>query len=235
MSAKNEAMLRKIRGLLAQAEDPACTPEEAEAFSAKAEELLVKYGIDQAMLDAGKTRGRGKPTDRKVPMVAPYKMPKVTLLHQIASAYGVKMVMIGRQYSHLVGFEADLDAVDLLYTSLLLQCSNAMTRARRASGRRGEDMVAFTNSFIEGFAATVGQRLREQRRTTVDATPGAALVLADRSGEVDAAFKDLFPHVKTVRSRARSDYEGRAAGHRAGQTADIGNHRVGGGHKAVTA
>ena len=45
-------MLDKVRKLLAKAEDPACTPAEAEALTAKATELIAKYGIDQAVLAA---------------------------------------------------------------------------------------------------------------------------------------------------------------------------------------
>jgi hypothetical protein len=46
----SEAMLSKVRKLLAQAEDPACTPAEAAAFMAKATELIARYGVDRALL-----------------------------------------------------------------------------------------------------------------------------------------------------------------------------------------
>lgn len=233
--SKKEQMLRKVRALLAQAEDPTVTPEEAKAFSEKAEELLVKFGIDQAMLDAAKPKGRGKPASRQVPMVAPYKMPKLTLLYQIANAYGVRMVYYRREYSTMVGFEADLDAIDLLYTSLLLQLTNALNAAKKESGKTGEALVTFAESFINGFAAEVGRRLGEQRRKTTEATSGAALVLADRQDEVDAAFRDLFPHTRSARSRGgRTDYDGWSRGGHAGRNADLGNTRIG-GRKAISA
>ena len=38
----------KIAGLLRKAEDPAATSAEAEAFFAKAQELMTKYAIDEA-------------------------------------------------------------------------------------------------------------------------------------------------------------------------------------------
>ena len=46
----DSAMLDRIRKLLAQAEDDAVTPAEAEAFTAKAAELMARYGIDREML-----------------------------------------------------------------------------------------------------------------------------------------------------------------------------------------
>ena len=46
----SDPLLARVRKLLAKAEDPACTPAEAEAFTAKATELIAKYGVDQALL-----------------------------------------------------------------------------------------------------------------------------------------------------------------------------------------
>ena len=43
-------MLAKVRKLLAKAEDPATTPAEAEAYTAKAAALMAAYGIDRALL-----------------------------------------------------------------------------------------------------------------------------------------------------------------------------------------
>jgi hypothetical protein len=47
---KLDALMRKVHGLLAKADDAACTPPEAEAFRAKAEALMFRYRIDEAML-----------------------------------------------------------------------------------------------------------------------------------------------------------------------------------------
>ncbi|MEV4705532.1 DUF2786 domain-containing protein [Actinoplanes sp. NPDC049316] len=45
-----DRLLERVRKLLAKAESPACTPAEAEAFTAEAAELIAKYGVDQALL-----------------------------------------------------------------------------------------------------------------------------------------------------------------------------------------
>ena len=44
------AILAKVRKLLAKAEDPATTAEEAETYNAKASELIAGYGFDRALL-----------------------------------------------------------------------------------------------------------------------------------------------------------------------------------------
>jgi len=47
-----DKLLDRVRKLLAKAEDESCTPPEAEALTAKAAELMAKYGIDRALLAA---------------------------------------------------------------------------------------------------------------------------------------------------------------------------------------
>ena len=56
-------LLDRVRKLLAKAEDEGCTPEEAEALTAKAAELMARYGIDRALLGALHPE-TDKPADR---------------------------------------------------------------------------------------------------------------------------------------------------------------------------
>lgn len=230
-TSKRESVLRKVRALLAKAEDPAATPAEAEAFSAKAEALIAQYAIDLALLDSRKRQeNRGKPVTKNVPMEAPYKIPKMMLLNQIANALDVRLVTTGRKYGTLVGFESDLEAVDLLYTSLLLQMGNALREARKTTSKKGEELVAFSTSFIHGFASVVGQRLRETRKSAVESTgEKAALAIRDRSQVVDEALSEFFPYLRKGKATRITDYAGYAGGGTAGRKADIGGSRVGTG------
>lgn len=59
-------MLGKIRGLLAKAESTQF-PAEAEAFSAKAQDLMTRYAIDHALLESDNPRGSiGDVTTRRI-------------------------------------------------------------------------------------------------------------------------------------------------------------------------
>jgi hypothetical protein len=103
----------------------------------------------------------------------------------------------------------------------------------------------FRRSFLSGFAGRIAERLaeataEETRAATAETVrlqagsgvrPGRAgtdvvRVLADREREVDASVRDRFPHLATMRSRARLDadgwYSGRAAGDRASLGANPG-------------
>src|SRR5262245_47713178 len=50
-------LLRKIRALIAQADDHSVTPEESDAFRTKADELMAKYAVEEfELLMADRTR-----------------------------------------------------------------------------------------------------------------------------------------------------------------------------------
>ena len=75
----SDAILSKVRKLLAKAEDPACTPAEAEAFTAKAAELIAKYGVDRALL-AARDPATDPVGDRVIELYPPYALDKAGLL-----------------------------------------------------------------------------------------------------------------------------------------------------------
>src|SRR5215475_445143 len=87
----SDAILEKVRKLLAKAEDPACTPAEAEALTDKAAELIAKYGVDRALLAA--TAPETDPLgDRVVDIGPPYALDKTGLLATVAGAMRCRSV-----------------------------------------------------------------------------------------------------------------------------------------------
>lgn len=234
-ATKKDQMLRKVRGLLAKAEDPACTPEEAEAFSRKAEELIAAYAIDMALVEERRARGRGKPTTREVASEANYRKPFGQLLIEISAALGCKPIWGHKQkLITVVGFESDLDLVETLYGSLLLQATNAMVHEAKRVGYRGDDLWRFKVSFITGFALRVGKRLREMYRDQAEASgTGTALVLRDRRQDVEEEFARLFPDTRKVNGPNVRDPLAFRAGGQAADRADIGGKRVGGTRREI--
>lgn len=216
-------VLRRVRALLAQAEDPACTPEEAAAFSAKAEALVAKHAVDEALLEAREHRGR--PTTRRVEFPAPYAKPKGQLLAGIAGAYGCRVISRAGEGYTLIGYRSDIDAVEMLFTSLLVQGAHGCTRGDRS----------FRSAYWYGFAGRVAQRVREQRERTVAEAepggrasgPGAAVVLADRSDEVDRYTREQFPRTRQGSPGRVGSRDGLLAGDASGRRADLGEGRLG--------
>lgn len=251
-NASDDKILDRIRALLAKAESTEFTAE-AEAYTAKATELIAKYGIDAALL-AAQNGQPGKPADLIIPMHAPYVMDKATLLQTIAHALGCKAILLnewdgngGRVYrSHLFGFQSDLDRVEMLYTSLLVQAAHALgretvpERARRSTG----SVAAWRRSWYAGFGDTIGKRLRaaeaaakatatadRQTAAAGSAGPSVALVLADRSALVSRAYTDAYPRART-QSRSYSG-SGAGAGRAAGERAHLGGRSVGSGGRSA--
>ena len=230
-SAPDDArVLRRIRALLAKAESTEF-PDEAESLTAKAQELMTRHAVDAALLDAGgATPGRTAVDARRVHVDEPYVRAKMQLLGAVAKANGVRLVWYqSLGIANLVGLGADLDAVELLFTSLLLQVGQALTAAERAAGRRSASR-SFRRAFLLGYAVRIGERLttaRERATAAAAAEQGADLlpVLRSRQVAVDDAFTELFPRVRSTRSRASMDAGGWYAGRAAADSADVGSRR----------
>jgi hypothetical protein len=246
--APDRAALAKIRKLLAKAEDPAATAEEAQTYTAKAAELMAAYGIDRALL-AEQDPASDCVGDRVVVLDAPYALDKATLLSSVASALRCRAVRrvrhIGRvgpratkQVSiHLFGFDSDLLRVEILFTSLLMQAQSALVRV---DAPPWESLAAYRRSWLAGFTAAVTRRLHEaeeraarEAQAARDGSPDGAgsdtsgqrpvaLVLVDRGSRVEAAMDAEYPHLRTAASRQLSGSGGRS-GWQAGQRADLGD------------
>src|SRR6266571_5058578 len=149
-------ILGKIRALLAKAESTEF-PEEAEALSARAQELMAKHSIDHALL-AAQSGNRDKPAGRRLPVDNPYESPKATLLHAVAQANRCRSVwQKALGISTVIGFPSDLDAVELLFTSLLVQANTAMLREGAKRDAYGRSRTrAFRQSFLVAYALRIG-------------------------------------------------------------------------------
>jgi hypothetical protein len=219
-------VLDKVRALLAKAESTAFDAE-AEAFTAKAQELMARHRIDRAVLDArGQDRGE-EPVGVRIGVDDPYADAKAGLLAIVADANGCHAVWSKAMgFSTVFGFPGDLDAVEELFTSLLVQATAALQREGPKHDRSGRSRTTrFRRSFLVAFAARIGQRLRETVDATVEAVStetGTALVpiLAARDTAASAAAAAAFPEMTSFAPSA-TDGEGWYAGTLFGDQADL--------------
>ena len=218
-------VLEKVRALLAKAESTTF-PEEAEALSAKAQELMARHAIDAAMVGAG-DGAAGAPTGVRLPVDDPYAGAKSMLLSEVASANCCRAVWSkGLGFSTVMGFDADLEFVEVLYTSLLVQATSAMVAAGAHVDRYGRSRTrSFRQAFLLAYAVRIGDRLRSAEATSRAAAAeeyGAALVpvLADRTSAVEAAAAGAFPGMVN-RSVSVSNAAGWAAGSAAADLASL--------------
>ncbi|MFI2436540.1 DUF2786 domain-containing protein [Streptomyces sp. NPDC018693] len=212
-------MLGRIRALLAKAEATGF-PEEAEALTAKAQELMARHSVDEALLDAA-APAPDAPGACRIGVEPPYEQAKAVLLDAVAAANHCRAVWNEPfAFSTVVGFEADLEAVELLYTSLLVQAQTAMAKAeaaQRAGGRKRTK--TFRQSFLAAYAHRIGSRLASAAETQVsdDLLP----VLASREVAVGEATDRLFPETVTTRLRGVSDEAGWTEGAEAADHARV--------------
>jgi hypothetical protein len=224
----SDAVLARIRHLLAKAESTTFEAE-ALAFTAKAHELMTHHAIDVAILD---TTGspHGGPITTTIHLDAPYVSAKAMLLQTVAEVGRCRTVFDSRVgASALVGFADDVAAVELLFTSLLVQAQSALAvAARRAPSGANARSRRFRSAFLRGFQHRIGQRLRESNDAvyaSVIAERGEAFLPAVRSRqqEVDDHYANSFQ----VESRpVRATYD--AAGWTSGTAAADAAHLNGG-------
>ncbi|WUR81942.1 DUF2786 domain-containing protein [Streptomyces phaeochromogenes] len=219
---KGSRMLTRIRALLAKAEATGF-PEEAEALSAKAQELMARHSIDEALL-AARTHAKDAPGACRIGVDPPYETAKAVLLSAVSGANRCRAVWneaLG--FSTVVGFEPDLEAVELLYTSLLVQATAAMTKAeaaQRAGGRKRTK--SFRQSFLAAYAHRIGDRLADVAEGQVTATEGELLpVLAARDVAVADEAERMFPATVTTRLRGVNDAAGWEEGAAAADRAQV--------------
>ncbi|MEU5883406.1 DUF2786 domain-containing protein [Spirillospora sp. NPDC047279] len=223
----DQRMLGKVRALLAKAESTEF-PEEAEALSARAQELMARHSIDHALLAAESGTG-GEPAGRRVPVDNPYDSPKAVLLTVVAEANRCRAVWhreLG--FSTVLGFPADLAAVEMLFTSLLVQATTAMLHTGSQKDALGRSRTrSFRHAFLNAYAARIGERLRgaageAATRAAAEADGKDLLpVLAARDRAVEEAVDTMFPNLTRGRARAVSNHEGWVAGRAAADLASL--------------
>ncbi|MEV0527144.1 DUF2786 domain-containing protein [Streptomyces sp. NPDC050439] len=222
-------ILTRIRALLAKAEATGF-PEEAEALTAKAQELMARHTIDEALL-ASRTHAKDTPGACRIGVDAPYETAKAILLDAVATANRCRAVWNEAYgFSTVVGFETDLEVVELLHTSLLVQGTAAMTKAeagQRAGGRKRTK--TFRQAFLLAYANRLGARLAAAAEDVTVGSPDAGEllpVLAARDVAVTSRAERMFPRTTTTRVRGAVDREGWEQGAAAADAAAVGPGRA---------
>ena len=220
-AASANPILERVRALLAKAES---TDHESEAmaFTAKAQELMTKHAIEQAMIDEAGA-AESSPGMIRIPLDAPYADAKALLLQTIAEHTRCRSLFLAElALSHVIGYSDDLEAVELLFTSLLVQAQRGLAEASATApaGARTRSQ-AFRSAFLLGFTGRIGERLEEVRRLAyagADAK-GFLPVLRSRDARIDEFVADRFTRTTSERVRGGYDSAGYASGRMAGDAA----------------
>jgi hypothetical protein len=215
-------MRDKVRALLAKAESTEYA-EEAEALTAKAQELMVRHSIDYALL-AATSGANDAPAAIRVGLDAPYEDAKALLLTRIGEANACRSAWSKDcGFVTVIGYAADLASVEMLYTSLLVQATTAMLNHGKDRQSR---TASFRRSFLYAFALRIGERLltvadRVGKAAAQEGKGALVPVLAAKRDSVDAATEELLGHLQ-VRPIGPTNYAGWTSGRAAADLARLG-------------
>jgi len=233
----------RIQALLAKAESTT-HPAEADAYMAKAQELMTKYAIDELQLVAqGKLKSLGEIVTVKVDVPAPHADVKIQGIHWLSFLHQCRVVMGSKQFKPgsnrrvvlgqsvwITGYEHDVERLQLTFTSLSVQCTNEMLKATKPAH---VEVTEFRRAFVYGYFDRVTTRLREAHERTqteaVEAFGGSLLpALVDKGSAVDRAYAEQWEGQTTRGSLdGIGSRHGRRAGREAGDRADLGHTRFG--------
>lgn len=232
----------KIAGLLAKAERTD-NEHERDAFNAKAEHLMLKYGIEQAELQAaGKVKAE-EIIEVKLPFTGIYAVIMPDFTHSVAKALGNLTVLQAKswdgktRYAYVIGHKSDVEAAQVLIASLQLQAQSSMKRWWKTFDDKtwmsNMEQYKARRQFMMSFGYGAADRIRSERRTeeaTVSA--GAALVLASKQDLVNSYVQAAY-NPKAARGGVQGGMAGHSEGRAAGRQANVGTTAVGGGRKSL--
>jgi hypothetical protein len=227
----------KIELLLAKAEGTD-NEHERDAYTAKAQRLMLEWGIEEADLEA---RGEVKPeavVQQHRDYHGQFSMAMPGFANDIARGMGnLKVIKSGSKSDwrvYVIGHETDVANFWTMMDSLERQALHGLkvwwaSTPDRAWLITATEKWKARRSFIMAFGSTCGARLRRLREEVqVEATPGAALVLVSKDERVAAKVEELYPSLRNGRS-LQMGYSGAAAGREAGLRAHLGGKEVGTG------
>lgn len=220
-TASQAAALEKIQKLMALAADPSCSVGEAENAARMATKLMVKYGIDEAMLNASKGQNSiriGLAAARH--MCSPGSTGKaMNFCGYVAIGVGeftnTVVEMINRISVHsgthdtVYRFSGEITDVKLA----VWLCETLLAQAQREwrAAVTDNNKVAWMN----GWGAAVQTRLmkmaavREQTEAEMKSSDSNALVVLDAK---TALVKERFGETAAKKSNAKSSADGYIAG-----------------------
>lgn len=207
---ESEDMMRKISGLIAKAEGTD-NENEAAAFFDKAQELMLRYAIDEQRVR--EAMGNGHKVEecvREEFMFATHDAHakgKVRLLYAVAKSQHVMfLVFDNRPYSNvyregnegkysqwgvLLGYKADIERVKFLYASLLIQWARFVRQDVQTQFVAKRQEYGFRTGHLVGFAARLRQRFLDLEARVLDETNGSALMV-NKDAEVDDFYRKVY-------------------------------------------
>ena len=219
-----ESLHAKVRAILDKANHPNTPQAEAETALAFAFRLMQKYDLDESAIDGNTSRVRSDQeiTSKIFVIKGPYRVRRGTLLWRMAStlschAYRDMMTPTPNE----VVIVAYGTAHDLFSLETLFQAAELLALRTMPTGDR-----RFRTSWWLGFCEGIAEKLELENRVIIKESPGAGLVLLERSEKARQQMVANTPHLHASSSSYASDKEAYGAGQNAGRQFSGGRNGV---------
>lgn len=198
-------MLEKIEALLRKAESTEFEGER-EALSAKAEKLMIKYGIERARLNLGE-QVADPIVDELIVFKGVYAMAWKRIAIAVAKAMGAQAYYTDyRRYNKtvvvtIVDFASTIEQTKRLVESLIAQAELGMAfywNTNKWMFKQSEGYVA-RRSYLMGFAGGAADRITSERQEVVAETSGAGELVLARDTKLKAHTDTLGLKFSTAR------------------------------------
>lgn len=232
----------KVQKLINQANDRQGQPE-AEAFMARAVELMAKYGFEERDLD--RADAGDEIISQTIEFSGSYTDMQARLLTGIAQAlhcdsFGSKRARSTKWNSlTLFGKRRHIERVAILFPLLNAQMAS-QSKNPSLSGNIFTSTVTQRRSFMLGYIGTITNRLTRMENSAADGTEDSnryAVALVDDAEAAKAALRDHLNErgmsVGSDRARYRADQGAMRNGSNAANRADLGQARMGGARAAI--
>lgn len=247
---------QRIADLLAKAEGTKVDAE-AETYREKAYELMSKYAIDQAMIDAKRVRDGGIVTEQivkeNVAFRGIFKDALIHFSHNVVMAFRTMNGYVEKNVIYIessksvkvhiytiVGYESDVAQAKMLITSLQIQATSALSEWwKKLDLYTGAGVIKETGSpmekfktrreFILSFGAGAASRVKDRMKIVMNESgPGTEVALVDRGDQVK---RWLDENMNLSKGRGgnlkRGSIEASGAGYSAGRRANTGEANIG--------
>ena len=189
---------------------------------------MTRHAIDAALVAGRPGVATDAPIAVRLPIDAPYADAKSLLLQIVAEASRCRSVFHSRvALSTVIGYAADVAAVEMVFTSLLVQAQSAMAdAARRAPAGTRTRSQSYRSAFLLSYTHRIGDRLAEINEAVyadVEAEQGSAFlpVLRSRADAVEDLMAERFGDLTSYRVRGGYDAAGWAGGRLAADNAQL--------------
>lgn len=223
-------IIERVEKLLAKAESTTFE-EERNAYVTKAQELMTRHAIEEAML---RQSDGSKPEITSVRFDVDsmkYSRGRAKLVDAIANAnncYRIAWPKEGNKRGfgiiEVYGTRSALELVEVLWHSLNAQLDKALAETPVPSHVQGK---TFRNNFVRAYAYAIAVRLRDAKEETLrsETSSSVALVLVNEREQAESYAKDLASsngmRVTSQVDKYRGNDEGWSQGKEAGNNASL--------------